>query len=181
MHALPHSGAKFSRSTIFADWSSTSFLLKTFSQITAATLIVTFVLCKMADSNLSHSPSAARCSLCYISQRFVQPLTCIQFSSWLWGMLLFTLHELHLFIWGSDWGRQWSSDEHSLGVCQLLICTNCAATVSYNQRWRSALGWRAAEAHAECGVILESSSTLMAPAMFVWKKYGDIWLCVDCR
>ena len=45
------------------------FLLKIFSQITAATLIVTFVLCEMADSNLSHSPSAARFAI-YLSGLF---------------------------------------------------------------------------------------------------------------
>ena len=74
------------------------FLLKIFSQVTAATLIVTFVLCKMADSNLSPSPSAARCSLCYISQRFVQPLN---------------LHTIFLF---------------DFEVCCYSLCTSCTSS-----------------------------------------------------
>ena len=31
------------------------------------------------------------------------------------------------------------------------------------------------------GVIKESSSPWMAPAVFVQKKSGEIWLCVDYR
>ena len=42
------------------------------------------------------------------------------------GVLLFTLHALHLCVCGRDQGRLIVSDDHSLGTWQLLICTDWA-------------------------------------------------------
>ena len=67
----------------------------------------------MAQDIVTASYTSSLLALLYISAVCSTISFAYNFSLWLWGMLLFTLHELYFFIWDSDWGREKVSDKCS--------------------------------------------------------------------